>query len=99
MFIISQKEKSPANYGVDLRQNEQNDLKKIPIIRSILSKNSEWRGHGHEEDCDHDEPDQEFCNHSAKISQQAAPTRSSGVDHSFPGYEFSGDRTNHRPDK
>jgi len=37
--MITIEEKRTAACGAGLRQNEQNDLKKIPIILSILSKN------------------------------------------------------------
>src|SRR6266550_6222240 len=42
--MITVEEKRNATCGAGLRQNEQNDLEKIPIILSILSKNQNGGG-------------------------------------------------------
>src|SRR6266536_1518614 len=95
---LSQSDRKKRDEGITqlISQNEQNDLKKTPII---LSKNSKWRRHGHKENRDHHQRDHQFADHSTEISQQTPPACPAGVDHSFAGNEFSQDRANHRSNK
>src|SRR5437870_11961618 len=41
----------------------------------------------------------QFAEHRAEISEKTSPTGATGVDHSFAGDEFPGDRADHGPDK
>src|SRR5438309_531479 len=48
-----------------------------------------------EENCDHCEREKQFSNHGTETSQQAAPTCPPGINHSFPGNEFTKNRADH----
>src|SRR5437867_2641789 len=57
---LSQSARKKRDAGITqlISQNEQNDLKKTPII---LSKNSKWRRHGHKENRDHPPARSSIC--------------------------------------
>src|SRR6476660_6954939 len=60
---------------------------------------SERRPDVHEKDRDHRQRDNQLPDHAAEVANQASPARAPGIDHSFPGNEFTHNCTNHRPNK